>query len=141
MNGNGLLVGETFPEVVALKHSGDRVLCSEPDHHAGVLLAKPLRVEANDGLLGIQYFKDLFLVGGCVGVDFFLAHRWTGRGFARGVSDSTGKVADQESHFMPELLKLTHFFQQNDVSQVQIRCSGVEARLDLQWSVVLQPAS
>ena len=118
MDSDRLLIGEPLFEVISLKHSSDCILRSQLDHHRRILLGKPFGIKPNNRLLRIKYLEDLFSVSNRIRLDLLNGHWWSCGVFARRVTNSTCEVSDEKDNFVSELLELTHFLQQHDMTEV-----------------------
>ena len=132
MDGDGLLRGIAFGEIVALQHARHGMLRSELDHVGGTHLAEPLAIETHLGALTIKHLEDLLGIRLRIGQHILASQRLAGDVLAGGVTDHAGEVANQEDDLMPQILELAHFVEQHGVAKVQIGRSGVKASLDPQ---------
>ena len=105
MDADRLLFLETLVEVLALEHLRDGELGGEADEGFEVELEQPLGVVADFGLLPVENFEDLRLVGFGVGVELAAGERRTGGVASRGIADESGAVADEEDDGVAESWK------------------------------------
>ena len=121
-----LFVLKALMKVFALQHLGDGSLGRQFDPVCRFHLFEPLVVEANFGRAGRENLIDLLHVGLGVLHQFVGTERRARRGAARGVSDHSRKVADQENHMMTEVLKMFELAQKDRVSKVKVGRGRVE---------------
>ena len=138
MQGDGLLVGVTVVEVLTLKDACHVELRHEVQHALQVERLQPVTVVHDGGLLGVEHLHGLFDVGLGIGLDLLLSERRTGGVTARRVTDKGGAVADDEGHFVAEVLELAHLAQRDGMAEVQVGRRGVNAELDVERRVLLE---
>ena len=112
---------------------GDCVLGGEPDDPLGAELVRPLRVEQDLRLLGIQDLEYLVAIALRVRQDLLARQRRPGLVLSGRVSDHAGEVADQELDLMPEVLEVPQLVDDHRMAEVQIRGGGIESQLDAQF--------
>ena len=117
-------------KILPLQHPGHGVPGRQADEVLGLHGLHPAAVEVDDGLVRVQDFEDLALVGGGVGLDLLLGQGRPGLALARGVADEAGEVADEKNHLVPQVLEILELLNEHGVAQVQIRGGGVEPGLD-----------
>ncbi|KPX14621.1 Adenosylhomocysteinase [Pseudomonas syringae pv. delphinii] len=138
MDGNGLVAFIALVEIIALKHSRNRVLRGQANEIGRAEFVHPRRVERHLGLGRIENFEDLRLVGFGVIENLLAGERRTRGAFAARVADHAGEVTDQEDDLMSQILKLAQLVYKDRVTQVQIRRCRVETSLDTQRLAALE---
>ena len=134
MDADGGLGGVALMKVLPLQHPGHGVPGRQADEVLSQHGLHPTAVEVDQGLVRVQDFKDLALVGGGVGLNLLLRQGWPGLALAGGVADETGEVADEKDHLVPQVLEVFELLNEHGVTQVQIRGGGVEPGLDPEGS-------
>lgn len=76
--------------------------------------------------------SSLFEIGLSVNLDLLGRQRRTGRVAAGRIADGCRKVADQENHRVAEILQLTKLIEYNRVTDVNVRCRGIQTELAAQ---------
>ncbi len=94
VHGDGLLVVETFVEVLAFEHLRNRELGGEADPVGGFQLVEPLAVEAGFGLCLGKNLEHLRHVSSGVAHDFFCAKGRTRSGAARRIANHASEIAN-----------------------------------------------
>ena len=109
MNRYRLVIFKAVGEVIAFEHTRDGMPRCQSDHVGRSLAPMPGRVEANFGGVRIQNLEHLCLVGFRIFPDLLGRQRRSCYGFAGGVTDHAGKIADQEHDMVAKFLELAHF--------------------------------
>ena len=63
MNGDWLIIGKAFFEIITFQHTGNGVVARQTNHAFGAQFTQPVGVEYDAGFLRIQNFVDLLFVG------------------------------------------------------------------------------
>ena len=138
VNRDRLAAVVAFAEVIAFQHARNRGAGRQFDHVDAAFATHPLGVENDPGLLAIQDFENLLLIGLGILMYLGLCQRRPGCALPGRISDHPGEVPDQEQHLMTEVLKLLELVDQDRVTEMQIRCGRIETGLDFQRTPLLQ---
>jgi len=138
MDGNRLLTVEALVKIIAFEHAGHRIAGGQLDQIGGSHRSQPLGVEHDAGPLRVEDLEDLLFVGFGIFQDLFASQRLARLALARGVADHAGEVTDQKIDLMPQLLELLELLDQHRVTEMQVRCRGIEAGLDAQGLLALR---
>ena len=87
------------------------------------------------GLFGVKYAEDLAGVGLRILNHLFPGKRGAGRILAAGITDHPGEISDQEQGMVPQILKVTHFVEQNSMTQMQVWRGGVKSGFDSERTI------
>ena len=118
MHAYGLSITIAIFKIITLQHPRQGIFRRQAYHAFRTQVAHPLGVKTNFGLLAIQDLEDLGGVGLGVFFDLLLGQRLAGDVLARGVTDHTGEIANQERDLVAEILKLTHFIDHYGVADM-----------------------
>lgn len=132
MEADGLVIGETLGEVVALQHARYRHLGGEMHHTCEVELAQPLAVKPDDRLFPVQDPGQLCDIGFGIGLDLFRGEHGTRCGASGRIADQGGVVSDDDDDLMPKILELSQLAQHHGKAQMYVRGGRVQPELDFQ---------
>jgi len=104
-------------------------------------LAQPFGVAAYFEPLPIQDEVDLLEVGTRRRVDLLASEDRSGFGPPARIADHRGEVPDDENDRVPVVLKLSQHVERDEMTDVEVRRSRVEAELDAQRLTALQTRS
>src|SRR6187401_2829531 len=138
MDTDRLLLLVSLTEIIPFEHPRDIVMGTQMNQILRCHPTHPATVELHQGLCRIENFKDLPLIG--LGIFQYLLFRQgnTRLRLTSRIADHTGKIADQENDFMPELLKMLELVNQDRMAQMKVRRGRIEAGFHAQWPVFFQ---
>src|SRR5690242_8077990 len=135
VNGNGLITSIAFSKIVTLQHARHSVSGSQFYQVSGIGSIHPGGVEYHFSLLGLEYAENLVLIRLRILDYLFARESRTSCILATGITDHAREIADQEEGMMAQILKMTHFIEQDSMAQMQIGCRRIKARLDSEGPV------
>lgn len=119
-------------EIVSLENASNREVAQELEQLLHIEVENPLGVVAKRRLLGIENFERLIDIGLGICRDL-LARKLGTRGIAaRGVSDKSRAIADDQRNAMTEVLELSELAQRDGVAEMNVRGGRIDAELDIE---------
>src|ERR1700751_6162047 len=105
MDRNGLAIVQPRTKIFALQPASKAVVRTQTQDVFGGHFAQRFTVVAVLRFFKVKDFENLLQVGLGIGVDLLARQRWAGFGYAGGVANHRGKIADEENRSMAEILK------------------------------------
>ena len=139
MQVDGVAALVPLAEVVAREHLRHGEARGERDQVVQAQVAQPLRVVAHDRLRLVQDLRRLLEVGRLVRADRLRVDLRAQLVLVGRVADERRHVADQEHRLVAEVLELAQLAQRHRVPQRERGRRRVDAEVDAQGAVLLQP--
>ena len=97
-----------------------------------VHFAEPFAVVADLGYFAVEDFEDLLEIRLGIGVDLLARQRRARFGYARGIANHRGEIANQKDGGVAQILKMFQLAQHDGVAEVEIGGRGVHAEIHAQ---------
>ena len=134
-----MLQAHPLLEVGTLEELGDGGGVGEPQHRHQVEVPVPLALATDLDMVRVHDGEELVQVGPGVGLHGLRGELGTGYRTAAGITDPGGEVPDDQDRQMPLALPAPQQPHGHRVPQMEVRSAGIDAELDAQLLVPLQP--